>query len=230
MIGRWLFDLGDPYCRAPLPEAREDGDNLARLLLAKPGAAADFAGRDIWGYCCYHTRHYRPHRDLMRRLFVPGERLRPQVDTAMRAIRAKGKTLVALHLRRGDFGYGRFWIAPETWYLDWLQSLWPQLDQPVLYIASDDETIFNRFAAYAPLTAADLGPAIPGGEFYLDFHVLSQAAHLAISNSSFSFVAGLLNEQGSSFMRPDLAARGLVAYDPWDSEVLLPNPEEPTTA
>lgn len=228
-IGRWLFDLDDPYPSAPLAELRENGDNIARLLSSRLDSGAAVADRDLWGYCCYHTRHLRPYRALVQRLFRPGENLRPFAKAAMAKIRARGNTLVALHLRRGDFGYGRFWIAPDTWYLDWLQSLWPQLDRPVLYIASDDETIFRKFADYAPMTAADFGAPIRGAEFYGDFHVLSQADHLAISNSSFSFVAGLLNEHGRTFMRPDLAARHLVAYDPWDSEVLLPDPEAPTT-
>lgn len=220
-IGRWLFDLSDPLPRGQLPELREEGENLAKLLLNKGDATA--ADRDLWGYCCYHTRFYRPHRDLVRRLFTPGERLRPRADAAMAMIAARGETLVALHLRRGDFGYGRFWIAPEDWYLNWLQALWPQLRRPVLYIASDDAEIFRKFADYAPLTAADLGAPIPGAEFFDDFHVLTQADHLAISNSSFSFVAALLNARARSFMRPDLANGRLVPYDPWDSEVLLPN-------
>ncbi len=222
-IGRWLFDLNDPLPGAPLSELREAGDNLAQLMLPN-STGMSAANRDLWGYCCYNTRFYQPHRDLMRRLFTPGMRHRPALDAAMDRITARGKTLVALHLRRGDFGYGRFWIAPETWYLDWLRELWPELDHPVLYIASDDDQIFRKFAAYAPLTAADLGPPIPGAEFYIDFHVLTQANRLAISNSSFSFVAGLLNEHAQDFMRPDLAKGRLVAYDPWDSDVLLPAP------
>lgn len=223
-IGRWLFDLNDPMPRAPLPELREDGDNLAQLML--PGSlATTAANRDLWGYACYNTRFYQPHRDLMRRLFTPGARIQPFVDAINARIAARGKTLVAIHLRRGDFGYERFWIAPETWYLDWLSDLWPRLDDPVLYIASDDDQIFRKFAAYAPVTAADLGPPLPGAEFYGDFHVLTQADHLAISNSSFSFVAGLLNSRARSFIRPDLANKRLIAYDPWASDVLLPNLE-----
>ena len=222
-IGRWLFDLSDPYPAAPLPGLREEGDNLALLLLQKTRSKT-LADCDIWGYGCYHTRFYKPHRDLIRCLFTPGGHIRPRTAAAMVKITAKGKTLVALHLRRGDFGYGPFWIAPETWYLDWLQILWPQLDQPVLYVASDDPNIFHKFAAYAPLTAADFGPPIPGAEFYDDFHMLTQADYLAISNSTFSFCAGLLNERAKCFVRPDSNAQQLVAFDPWDADVLLPSP------
>lgn len=225
-IGRWLFDLNDPMPSAPISELREDGDNLAQLML--PGSSTTTAAnRDLWGYACYNTRFFAPHRDLMRRLFTPGARIQPFATAITDQLATRGKTLVAIHLRRGDFGYGQFWVAPETWYLDWLADLWPRLDQPVLYIASDDEQIFRKFTAYAPVTAADLGTPLPGAEFYGDFHVLTQADHLAISNSSFSFAAGLLNARAQSFLRPDLADRRLVAYDPWASDVLLPNPESP---
>ena len=227
-IGRWLFDLSDPMPSTPMPELREAGDNLVQLMMPNDKTTTA-ANHDLWGYCCYNSRFYQPHRNLMRRLFTPGARIRPLADSAMDKIAARGKTLVALHLRRGDFGYGRFWIAPETWYLDWLQNLWPQLDRPVLYIASDDDQIFRKFAAYSPVTATDLGAPIPGAEFYYDFHVLTRADHLAISNSSFSFVAGLLNAHAQSFLRPDPANGRLDAYDPWASDVLLPNLDSPTT-
>jgi len=226
-IGRWLFDLADPPTTADLPELREEDDNIARLLLQRTRSKTA-ANQDLWGYCAYHSRYFKPHRDLMRKLFTPGARFRPRADAAMAKLAAKGKTLVALHLRRGDFGRGPFWIAPESWYLDWLATLWPQLDQPVLYIASDDPDIFRLFAAYSPVTAADFEPPIPGAEFYDDFHVLSQADHLGISNSSFSFVASLLNSRARSFMRPDLAMQQLVAYDPWNADVLLPHPDAAT--
>ena len=97
---------------------------------------------------------------------------------------------------------------------------------PVLFIASDDEQIQRKFAEYAPMTAADLGPAISGAEFFYDFHVLTQADHLAVSNSSFSFVLPLCSMPEASFMRPDPTAKRLVSFDPWDADVLLPGPAE----
>lgn len=220
-IGRWLFDLSDPYLGAPLPVLREEEGNLANLLLQKTGSKT-IANHDIWGYGCYHTRFYQPHRDLMRRLFTPGGHIFQRTDAANAMSAAKGKTLVALHLRRGDFGHDPFWIAPEDWYLEWLQALWPQLNQPLLFIASDDPEIFRKFITYSPITAADIAPPLPGAEFYDDFHMLTQADYLAISNSTFSFVAAMLNERALCFVRPDSGAQQLVTFDPWNADVLLP--------
>ena len=70
-ICRWLYDLSDPYPRAPLRELREDGDNLTNLL--KDADKTNFAiDSDIWGYCCYHAP-LPAVRDLLRRLFRPGK-------------------------------------------------------------------------------------------------------------------------------------------------------------
>ena len=226
-LGRWLFDLSDPYPGSPLPVLAEDGDNLACLMLEKAGPTA-LMDRDIWGYGCYHTRFYRPHRELMQRLFSPGEWLRPRTEATVQKIAAKGKTLVALHLRRGDFGQGPFWIAPEAWYLEWLKMVWLHLEHPVLYVASDDPALFRKFAAYSPITATAIGAPLVGAEFYDDFHVLTQANYLAISNSTFSFVAALLNKRAECFVRPDATEKRLVAFDPWNSEVLMPNADSKT--
>ena len=51
------------------------------------------------------------------------------------------------------------------------------------------------------------------------------ADRLAISNSTFSFTAAMLNQRSPSsahaFVRPVPDARALVPFDPWDSYPLL---------
>jgi len=216
-LGRWLFELNDPPPSAPLPEYRETGDLLALSLNKKVPQV--FAECDLWGYFAYHTSFYRPHRERIRALFQPAPPIKALVDASVARLRERGKTLVAIHLRRGDFGYGRFWIAPEQWYLDWLAEIWPTLEAPVLYIASDDPEIHRQFSAYNPLWVKDLGETVPGVEFYSDFYVLSQADVVAISNSTFSFCATLLNDKVGLFMRPEPKLKRLIPYEPWDAEV-----------
>lgn len=218
-IGRWLFDLDDPPPSRKLPEVREDGDRLVNSL---SGLSPDvFADHDLWGYFCGNTKHFQPHRDFIRTLFTPGQHIRAPLNAALAEVRRRGRTLVAVHLRRGDFGTGRFWIAPEHWYLDWLHALWSSLDKPVLYVATDDANVIRHFATFAPLSFRDVPASVPGAEFLTDFHVLSQADHMAISNSTFSFVAAMLNAGGHMFARPDPKQKCLIPFDPWDSEVLL---------
>jgi hypothetical protein len=66
-------------------------------------------------------------------------------------------TLVGVHIRRRDFGYGRFWIAPERWYAQWLGALLPRLDAPVLYVASDDPQARESFSRRDSLDFGRIG-------------------------------------------------------------------------
>jgi len=220
-IGRWLFDLDDPYPSGKLPVHKESRADGSGPLLSE-GAAPVLANRDLWGYFGCHTSYYRPHSSLFRALYRPGARLEPIVGRAMARLRSRGRTVVAIHLRRGDYAGGPlFWPAPSSWYLEWLEAIWPRLDGPVLYVASDDAAAHRDFARFSPVTAGELGERVAGAEMYPDFHVLSEADLLAISNSSFSMCAALLNARAHAFLRPEPDARRLVPFDPWNSEILL---------
>lgn len=218
-IGRDLFGFDDPLPGAALPELSEKDADITGALSGR--AKIDLAGRALWGYFQANARDFAGHRDRFRRLFTPAPRLAGLANGWMKNLGAAGRPLVALHLRRGDFVTSRFWIAPEDWYLAWLAALWPRLTNPILYIATDGPEVLAAFKDYGPVTAGTLGAVLPGAEFYPDFHILTQATHLAISNSSFSFVAAMLNERGQEFVRPDPAAGGLVAFDPWDAPITL---------
>jgi hypothetical protein len=115
-----------------------------------------------------------------------------------------------------------FFVPPNGWYLDWLSSVWGALEAPALYIATDEPgKVVGDFAGYKPITAGDLKLPGFGADYYPDFYVISQADHAAISNSSYSFSACMLNEKSKTFLRPDLFMGKLAAFDPWDAEPLL---------
>ncbi len=219
--GRHLYGLDDPMPGASLPPVPEAEGEAAILASLQGGEVPVLADRDVTGYFCGSTAFLSAHRDAFRAFFTPAPRLRPHADGMTGRLRAAGGTVVALHLRRGDFGWGRFWIAPESWYLRWLEDVWPGLDRPVLYIATDDPACLEAFAHYRPLCARDLAEPIRGAEFFTDFHALCQADLVAISNSSFSFTASMLNRTARGFHRPDRDREALVPYDPWNSPVLL---------
>ena len=150
------------------------------------------------------------------------------LDEALARLRAGGKTLVAIHLRRGDFSGGAtFWPAPEAWYLRWLKEVWSTLANPVLYVATDDpKNVLPQFAAYQPLTTGDLNMMVNGAEYYSDFYVLSQCDVLGISNSTFSFAAAMMNTTATLFVRPEPVAERMIEFDPWTSEVQLKKAED----
>ena len=217
-VGRYLYDCDDPLPGTPLPRlSEEDHDFFASLS----GAAPVRAECDVTGYFCRHTGALAPYRQDFRRLFTPGRYLWPRADAIEHRLRTRGRTVVALHLRRGDFGWGHFWIAPELWYRTWLERLWADLDSPVLYLATDAPELARAFAAFSPVLANDLCEPLAGAEFFTDFHALCVADVLAISNSTFSFVSGLLNRTARRFMRPDRRRSMLVPYDPWNADVLI---------
>lgn len=217
-IGRDLFDLDDPLPSRALPLADE---GAADLFGALHGRAAVLRNVNVRGYFAGPTSAWAGLEAGFRALFSPGRRVRPLLEAAVARLRSRGRTVVALHLRRGDFGYGRFWVAPDAWYLEWLAELWPKLDAPVLYVATDEPAAAAAFTRFGPVFGADLACELPGADYLLDHFVLAGADHLAIANSSFSFTAALLNVRGGALVRPHPDRRELVPFDAWNAPVLL---------
>jgi len=224
-IGRDIFDLDDAFPSAKFPTVNEADADLFGSLQGRTGQI--FAERDIEGYFCGSTTDWSAWRSQFCALFEPGKKVKGMLGQALDNLQSRGKTIVAIHLRQGNYGFGRFWVAPNGWYLAWLRRIWPQLDRPILYIASDVEWSQADFADFSPLSAVRLGVDIPGAGFLVDHHVLRHANHLAISNSSFSFAAAMLNTGAESFLRPDPVLKELAAFDPWASEVLRDVTVEP---
>jgi tetratricopeptide (TPR) repeat protein len=214
-LGRHLFDLDDPLPGAPLPAIDEQRIDLAADRTGR------FAEHDIHGYFCGDVSGWAGEQERFRTLFRPGLHAAPIMNDALAQVRHAGRTLVAIHLRRGDYGWGPFWIAPTTWYLDWLSRIWSDLDEPVLFIATDDPDTAEAFRTYRPIIGRDLQAAPEGIEFLPDFHILSQADIIATSNSTFSGVAALINPAVGACFRPDRNTGALRPFAPWNAPILL---------
>ncbi|NET44185.1 FkbM family methyltransferase [Okeania sp. SIO2B3] len=217
-IGKKIFGLDDPLIRRQLPvipENIESNVSISNIV----NSSKTLSNVDFWGYFQYHTAYYAKHQEYWRSLFQPVEEIQGKMQVAWEGLRAKGKTIVAIHLRLGDyFDLYPHWIAPWEWYGEWLRGFWETLEDPILYVASDDvEKVLGCFAQYQPITAQDLGVELPEAEFYPDFYVLSHADAVAISNSTFSFAASMLNQQGKFFCRPHFPSQKLISFDPWNS-------------
>lgn len=223
-IGQYLFGCQDPVISRQLPVVQEPTNDLASAVIANTEKV--FKNVDFWGYFQYRTKYYEPHKEFFRSLFNAIPEVETKMAAALARLRSKGKTVVGLHLRRGDYGYKCFFIAPSEWYKEWLEGLWETLEEPVLFIASDEpEKTIGDFAEYNPITAKDLDIELPQADFYPDFYLLSQCDIVAISNSSFSFAACMLNERGKFFFRPHLKAKKLIPFDPWNSNPILEDAE-----
>ena len=189
------------------------------------------ANVDLWGFFQFHTQHFKPHQQYFRSLFQPVDDLKLALDNGLKLLRSKGKTIVGIHLRRTDYltepRAGFTLVFPTKWYCEWLEGIWAELEDPILLLCSDDlDGILDDFAKFSPVTARNLKIQLPVGmeelDFYTDFYLLSQCDIVCSSNSNFSFVACMLNQQAQLFVRPhwNFLSR-FISFDPWDSDPVL---------
>jgi hypothetical protein len=140
-------------------------------------------------------------------------------------LRQLGKTIVGLHIRRGDYGKrDAFYLTPIPWYLKHLENIWCSLESPVLFVSSEDPNLLFNFSDYKPFTSnfSDYKPfttEMLGGDaknFYHDFYALSQCNILLIPNSTFSFTAALTGGANPIVFRSDLEKQCFVPIDVWN--------------
>lgn len=214
----------------PVPEVD------ASHLTGDPVATSCGTSVDFWGWFQWHTSGYAPHKALLQNLFTPVAALEQQLSHQFnKHLRYKDnvkRTVVGLHLRLGDyqnisassFGY----CAPTSWYLELLEKIWPQLENPVLFVASDDiEAVLRDFAPYQPITADMAGITVPDSMqhlkagFFPDWWCLTQCDVLAISNSTFSFTACMMNRRpNAQFYRAHYSQR-MIPFEPWNSDPII---------
>ncbi|PWC40439.1 tetratricopeptide repeat protein [Azospirillum sp. TSO35-2] len=219
-VGGHYFDLDDPKPSGglkPMHFARRILNDLVTGRRDDPRADVDILSP------LFLFEHREEWRERVQSWLRPRPAWLPRLDPVMQALKRRGNTVVALHIRRGDFVWFRYTITETSWYVDWLRALWPTLDRPVLYIATDDPATIDDFAAFAPVSLGDLardGLVEPwtGLEFLQDFHVLMNADVLGVSaQSGYSQLAALLNRNACLFVEPDAAARQIRPYSPWTS-------------
>lgn len=217
-IGRDLFGLNDPYMSSNFPTLDESDIDVRTMLSGEQEGPHSV---DFLGYFGKSAADFWRHGELIKEIFSLSP---PMLTLKCQLLDSVGKdnTIIAIHIRRGDFGHGDFWLVPVEWYLDWLSIIWGETKNPVLYIASDDRMVAEHFNKYSPLTFKDM-PAPPNGiEFMTDHLMLANARVVAMANSTFSYSAALLNNVSSSFYKPSRSRRSLVPCDPWREEVAFP--------
>jgi len=224
--GQKLFGVDDPPAQSILPRFEQSQPDADAWLL--DGSRPPVLNVDIKGFFQIPSRYYLPYRDELLQIFKPVRALKSDLDHGIARIKAQWRTIVGIHIRRGDYGYNQFYAAPCVWFRLWLRQIWHRLDTPVLFLASDDlETVQRHFTDFPLITAKDFGMEIAGIEEYKDFYILTQCDALGISNSSFSFLAAMLNRQARTFVRADIETRGMIPFDPWNAPVIFNGYIEP---
>ena len=233
--GRDVYGFDDPRPSRALPEWLEATDPQEQAF---PPAGDEVLDHDFVGYGQVHTSWYAPDREFLCSLYSsPVPAVAARMAGPVAALRSRGRTVVGVHLRRGDYGQSIFYLTPVEWYLRLLEHLWPTLDAPALFVATEDPALVERFAAYHPVTAEGLGvdfrpvaaPGLPhlrpdlverdarALDFYPDFHLLQQCDVMLAPNSSYSFMAAMLAPTLTQFWRSSLRTQGFAREDPWDA-------------
>ncbi|MFN3075611.1 MAG: hypothetical protein ABT940_01790 [Alphaproteobacteria bacterium] len=165
------------------------------------------------------------YRQTYRRIL----RARPEVEQAVgdwlaRAVRP-GETLVALHVRRGDYleaqnSVQMFQLVPVAWYLRLLEEIRRVFPNLCVYIATNDEGVLEDFRDYEIVNNRLPRPILPieGWDYLFDFAVMCRSEILGISNSSFSRGAALLASGSQVSFFPSFREGRFLPFSPW-SEV-----------
>jgi len=217
-VGSDLFGHDDPpVSDMQLPEFFEPESRSILSRIPNP-----VLNVDISGYFQYHTSYFAPRKDEFRRLFRPLPRWQGPLDNAIQLMRRGGRTLVALHVRRGDYVSKQWFLPPASLYRQWIADNLQNWNDPIVYIATDNlDQVLSEFAGFHPFSNKDINVVIEPFSDYVDYYVLTQADALAISNSSYSFSASMLNCVATHFVRPVLGNPTLVPFDPWNGHVFL---------
>ncbi len=219
-VGQYLFGCADGLPDREYPSVKQQSKDYRTDLPA--AGNSPLKNVDFRGYFQYHTEFYAQYRELFRQWFSPVDEIENRLRPVVEGLRTRGEKIAGIHARRGDYGYSYYFVTPPQWYAAWLDSLRARGENPVVFIAGDDsEAVKKELADYNPITAHDLEIALPAAPFYPDFYLLTQCDHLAISNSSFSFAAAMLNSRSDDFVRPHLPSRSLISFDPWNSEPIF---------
>lgn len=208
---------------ATLSQVRQTDNDHAQCEIAS--GKDSLPNRDISGFFQYHMGYYKWRKSEILREFEFKDQYKVASCDIDNFFRTCGRPVAAIHLRRGDYGFEYFFIPPNAWYKQWLTELKRTNPNLIVFIASDDlEAVQGDFAEFDVWTAKDIPLSNPSNisyGFFVDFCAMVHADFLATSNSTFSFLAALLNVRSKLFVRPDLGERQLVSFDPWNSTPLL---------
>lgn len=215
-VGNYLFGTDDPPVTQRLPVIKEKDEHTIEDTVI-PHARQPFLNCDFEGYFQYHTSYYAPDRDFIRQLFRPVGVAAHCVQAGWDWTEGMGRTCVGVHVRRGDYGKkGFFWRTPVAWFRAELERLWPDLERPWLYVATDEPAVVDEFEGFPRVSAAHCPDGLPeNAKFYMDFYALTQADVLLIPNSTFSFAAAMLNERLKFAKRSWLCDQSFHYFEPW---------------
>jgi FkbM family methyltransferase len=228
-VGQELFGFNDPAPLRHLPEWEEplitaetndkkNGAEESSIYFKSP--VDNFESTNFKGHFIGHTLDLLPEQDFIRKLFGFVPRFEELGQQKLKLLRSQKRFIMAVHLRRGDYGYGFFYRTPCSWYERWMSENGLNPSEWIIYICSETPKKYRkRFAGYETTYAADIGVNAKLAA-YFDFYIMTQADYVLTANSTYSFMASMLNVTAQGFARPSLREEKLINFNPWNAAVL----------
>lgn len=122
------------------------------------------------------------------------------------AERIKNSMSVGIHIRRGDF-LKIGWDLPDDYYKVNVQTILATYPEAVFFVFSDDLAWCEKNAENLGLNLAKEIVYITGnvaGKNYVDMQLLSMCKGILMSNSSFAYLAALMNENLQFVVNPTM--------------------------
>lgn len=214
-VGGYYFNINHPLPAAPLSPLYFPRHIINGLVTGRT-TLAPIPDCDILSPL-FLLEHRGEYRERVQSWLQPRRVWAPFIAPGLERLRSLGDTVVAIHIRRGDFVTCNYPLTETAWYVAWLRSIWSGLKNPVLYLASDDiDGVRADFAEFRPVVRADITERWPGLEYLQDFHILCNADIVGVSAASgFSLLAARLNTTARLFVEPDLTAGCVRPFAPW---------------
>jgi len=185
--------------------------HVHNLDARRPAASATRLAGNVYyyGYWICHD-YFLNIRDK-----ILGEVRFPAIDDEYnRGIAAEisRKQSVGVHVRRGDF-ISRGWQLSADWYCESVVKINNAVSDPVFFIFSDDMEWCRSNIETLGFNAGDVIVYVEGnsgGTSFRDMQHMTSCKHLIIANSTFSFIAALLNQNPNKLVLNPLPNRIVV--------------------
>ena len=129
-------------------------------------------------------------------------------------IQSAGLNSVAVHVRRGDFiDYG--WLLSPKFYEETMSNLRKKIKKPTFFLFSDDMPWVKEHLQDLGILPSDECVFVEGnvhGKNYIDMQLMSQCRGMVIANSSFSYLAALLNTREDKLVWTPTPGREILYY------------------
>lgn len=148
-----------------------------------------------------------------------------------------GTNIICIHYRLGDYGNGDHFVTPPFYYAKAIERHSLLYTNPSILVVSDDhdrgqmlllESSCNQevFTIPALLTNLHLSKSVNRllndvPRHIVDFEIIRRMTTVYLSNSSFGYLACMLNERLSQCLRPSKAVGGLISVDLYQSTAIL---------